>query len=170
MRGLVISLAAVALMAGACGADDGGGGPGAGATATPAATTGAPSDDAIDICAIVPAGDVDAVLGVPAAAGIDNSAGDLHACSWQGADEPTEVLTISVYAHPDAATAREQYLATTEGLDGVDILNLGDEASYSDAFGLRVLDGRYDIASDNTGPDEKAADLRLAQLVLAALP
>ena len=71
---------------------------------------------------------------------------------------------------PDAGTAREQYLATTEGLGGVEILNLADEASYSEGFGLRVLSGRYDLGIDSTGDDEKASSLRLAQQILPQLP
>jgi hypothetical protein len=119
---------------------------------------------------MIDAAAVEAVLGEAAEAGVDGSSGDLRACSWKGATDPTEVLTISIYVHPDADTARGQYLATTEGLEGVDILGLADEASYTEAFGLRVLAGRYDVSVDNTGPDEKTSDLKLAQQLLPQLP
>jgi hypothetical protein len=95
---------------------------------------------------------------------------DLRVCYWTGSATPTEVLTVSIYVHPDAATAEEQFLATTEGLGGVDILNLADAASYSDGFGLRVLSGRYDLGIESTGDDEKASSLKLAQQLLPQLP
>jgi len=172
MRAAVISSIALALIVGACGgggsATDGGGEPTSPATVT---TDQPPTDGAaLDLCSLISPTDVEAALGVPAEAGVDDSTGDLHACSWTGTSDRTEALAVSVYIHPDATTAREQYLATTEGLGGVEILNLGDEASYSESFGLRVLAGRYDIAVNGTGPDEKASDLGLAQQVLAALP
>jgi hypothetical protein len=173
MRAAAVSAIALAVIVGACGGGGAGATDAAGQPTSPAAAaTDRPTTDgaAIDVCAMISPADVQAALGVPAEAGIDGSTGDLRLCSWTGASDPTEVLAISVYVHPDAATAREQYLATTEGLDGVEILNLGDEASYSESFGLRVLAGRYDLSVDGTGPEEKASDLTIAQQVLAALP
>lgn len=178
-----IALVGLALLLGGCGGDSGGGGGGGAATAdsgsggetspAPIETAG-PTDGgegaALDVCALVPAADVAAIVGGPADAGVDSSSVDLRVCSWQRSDDALEVLTVSIYVHPDAATASEQYLATTEGLGGVDILNLADEASYSDAFGLRVLAGRYDIGIESTGDDEKAASLALAQQILPQLP
>lgn len=165
-------LIVVALLVGACGG--GGGGGEGGGSATPgaaAATDGAPAGGGgLDVCALVSAADVEAVLGEAPEAGIDNSSADLRVCSWSGAADRLEVLTISIYVHPDAATAREQYLATTADLGGVDILNLADEASYTDDFGLRVLSGRYDIGIDSTGEDEKASSIRLAQQIMPKLP
>lgn len=49
------------------------------------------------------------------------------------------MLTVSIYVHPDAATAREQDTTTTEGLGGVDNLGLADEASFTEEYGLRGL-------------------------------
>jgi hypothetical protein len=177
-----IALIGLALLVGGCG---GGGSAGEGA-ATPVTvtTTGAPAAEptdgggegsnaggsTLDVCSMISAADVAAVLGEAAEDGIDNSSVDLRVCYWTGAATPTEVLTISIYAHPDAATARDQYLTTTEGLGGVDILNLADEATYSDDFGLRVLSGRYDLGIENTGDDEKTSSLKLAQQILPQLP
>ena len=182
MRGTAIALIGLALLVGGCG---GGGGAGEGA-ATPVtgAVSGAPAagptdgggggssagGSDLDVCSMISAADVEAVLGEAAEDGIDNSSVDLRVCYWTGTASPTEVLTISIYVHPDAGTAREQYLVTTEGLGGVDILNLADEALYTDGFGLRVLSGRYDIGIDNTGDDRKASSLRLAQQILPQLP
>jgi hypothetical protein len=167
-RLLVLGLA---VLVGGCGGGGGGTGGGTG-TAEPGAATSPPTagDGRLDVCALVGAEDVAAVLGEPAEAGIDNSSVDLRVCSWTGLADRTEVLTISIYVHPDAGTAREQYLATTEGLGGVEILNLADEASYSDTFGLRVLSGRYDVGIDSTGDDEKASSIRIAQGLLPQLP
>lgn len=164
------ALAVLALLVGGCGG--GGGAGGASATPGPGAASPLPTaaDGGLDVCALLDADDVADVLGEPADAGIDYSSVDLRVCTWTGSASPTEVLTISIYVHPDAATAREQYLATTEGLGGVDILNLADEASYSDTFGLRVLSGRYDVGIDNTGDDPKASSLKLAQQILPRLP
>jgi len=179
---VLIALIGLALLAGGC---SGGGSAGEGA-ATPVGgtATGAPAagptdgagggsnagGSALDVCSMISAADVEAVLGEAAEDGIDNSSVDLRVCYWTGTASPTEVLTISIYVHPDADTAREQYLMTTEGLGGVDILNLSDEASYSDDFGLRVLSGRYDLGIDNTGDDAKTSSLKLAQQILPQLP
>jgi hypothetical protein len=168
-----IMLIGLALLGGACGgAGDTGGGGSTGASpvdATPDGGTSTGGGSELDVCSLVSA-DVQAVLGEVADAGIDNSSGDLRVCYWTATARPTAVLTISIYVHPDAATAREQYLATTEGLGGVEILNLADEASYSEGFGLRVLSGRYDVGIDSTGDDEKASSLKLAQQILPQLP
>lgn len=184
MRGTAIALIWLALLVGGCG----GGGSEGEVAATPAtgAVTGAPAAEPtegegggggssaggpdLDVCAMISAADVEAVLGEAAEDGIDNSSVDLRVCYWTGTASPTEVLTISIYVHPDAGTAREQYLATTEGLGGVDIPDLGDEALYSDGFGLRVLSGRYDVGIDNTGDDREASSLKLAQQILPQLP
>ena len=179
----------LALLVGGCGGGSTGGGSaapaGSGSAAAPAAGTAdaaasvAPTagggdqtagGSALDVCSLISAADVEAVLGEAPQDGIDGSSVDLRVCSWNGATTPTEGLTVSIYVHPDAGTAREQYLVTTEGLGGVEILNLADEASYSDAFGLRVLSGRYDIGIDSTADDEKLASLKLAQLILPRLP
>lgn len=179
MRGAAMTLLGLALVAGACGGGGGTeGGGGGGATGAPAATEAAATgqagggggDGGLDVCALVDAATVESILSEPAGAGLDNSSVDLRVCSWTGSATPTEVLTVSIYVHPDAATARDQYLATTEGLGGVDILNLADEASYSDGFGLRVLSGRYDLGIDSTGDDEKISSLKLAQQILPQLP
>jgi hypothetical protein len=177
-----IALIGLALLVRGC---SGGGSAGEGA-ATPVTgrATGAPAAEptdgggggstaggsALDVCSMISAADVEAVLGEAAEDGIDNSSVDLRVCYWTGAASPTEVLTISIYVHPNADTARGQYLTTTEGLGGVDILNLADEASYTDDFGLRVLSGRYDLAIDSTGDDEKTSSLKLAQQILPQLP
>jgi len=177
-----IALIGLALLVGSC---SGGGSAGEGA-ATPVSGTasGAPATQpttgggggsttggsALDVCSMISPADVEAVLGEAAEDGIDNSSVNLRVCYWTGTANPTEVLTISIYAHPDAATAREQYLATTEDLGGVDILNLADEASYSDGFGLRVLSGRYDLGIESTGDDEKTSSLKLARQILPQLP
>ncbi len=176
------ALIGLALLLGGCGGG-GSGGDGAATQGTGTATeapVAEPTDgggggstaggSALDVCSMISAADVEAVLGEPAEAGIDNSAVDLRVCYWTGAATPTRVLTISIYAHPDAATARDQYTATTEGLGGVDILNLADEATYSDGFGLRVLSGRYDLGIEITGDDAKVSSLKLAQQVLPQLP
>jgi hypothetical protein len=173
-------LVGLALLVGGCGGastGDGSAAPaaataGAAASVAPTAGGGDPATGgaSLDVCALIAAADVEAILGEAPEAGIDGSSGDLRVCSWTGAATPTEGLTISIYVHPDAGTAREQYLATTEGLGGVEILNLADEASYSDAFGLRVLSGRYDLGIDSTADDEKVASLTLAQLILPRLP
>jgi len=174
-----IMLIGLALLGGACGgSSDAGGGGSTGASpagasttgATPAGETSTSSGSELDVCSLVSAADVEAVLGEAADAGIDNSSGDLRVCYWTATARPTAVLTISIYVHPDSTTARGQYLATTEGLGGVDILNLADEASYSEGFGLRVLSGRYDVGIDGAGDDEKASSLKLAQEILPQLP
>jgi len=166
---LVAIMAALTITIGACGGGGTAAPPGTGAPATTGDGTPA-GGKSLGVCSMLDAPTVEGVLGGRADAGVDNSTGDLAVCSWRGLDDPTEVLTISIYAHPDPATAREQYLATTEGAEGVDILGLGDEASYSETFGLRVLVGRYDLAVDSTAADEKTADLGVAKIVLASLP
>lgn len=125
--------------------------------------------ESLDVCSMLDAGEIAAVLG-EAAAATDQSSGDLHGCSWEGGSDALNVLSVSVYVHPDSATAKEQYDATRDGLDGSDIMGLGDEASYSDAFGLEVLSGRYDVSVDNTGPTEKESDLTIAKRILEQLP
>lgn len=177
-----IALIGLAFLVGGCGgggsAGDGGATPVGGvATEAPAAEPtdggGGGSTDggsALDVCSMIGAADAEAVLGEAVEDGVDNSSVDLRVCYWKGAVTPTEVLTISIYVHPDAATAREQYLLTTEDLGGVDILNLADEASYTDDFGLRVLSGRYDVGIDSSGDDEKLSSLELAQQILPQLP
>lgn len=125
--------------------------------------------EALDVCSMLDAGEIAAVLG-EAAESTDQSTGDLHSCSWAGASDALNVLTVSVYVHPDAATAKEQYDATKEGLGGSEVSGLGDEASYSEPFGLEVLSGRYDISVDNTGPTEKESDLAIAKRVMEQLP
>lgn len=174
MKRTLIALFTAAILVAACGGDDSGD--------VDAATTGSPGttdgtgggggdgggDEALDVCSMLDDADVEAVLGEPATA-VDGSTGTLYACQWEGESDPLNVLSVSIYVHPDAATAEEQYLATKEGLGGVDITGLGDDASYSDAFGLEVLAGRYDISIDNTGPDEKQGDLDLAQVILEQL-
>ena len=109
------------------------------------------------------------VLGEPATP-TDQSTGPLLGCSWEGQSDALNVLSVSIMVHPDAATAKEQYDATREGLGGSDIMGLGDEASYTESFGLDVLAGRYDLSVDNTGPAEKESDLEVAQIVLDQLP
>lgn len=180
-----IALIGLALLIGGCGgAGSGGGSAGVGAaTPAPGTETGSPAEptdgagggstaggSALDVCSMIGAADVEAVLGEAAEDGIDNSSVNLRVCYWTGTATPTEVLTISIYAHPDADTAREQYMATTEGLGGVEILNLADEASYTDDFGLRVLSGRYDLGIDSTADDRKTSSLKLAQQILPQLP
>lgn len=171
-------LMGLALFVGACG---GGGGDGdAASTPTEPAVSestdagsgggGSTGDSQLDVCSMITAADVEGVLGEAAEPGVDESVVDLRACSWKGATTPTEQLTISIYVHPDADTARDQYLTTTEDLGGVEILNLADEALYTDGFGLRVLKGRYDVAIDSTADDRKATSLALAQKILPQLP
>ncbi len=179
-RFIPMALVGLALLVAACGG--GGGTTGAGTdvpagTDAPVATdapAGQPTEAAaageIDACSLLSAADVEAVIGEAPEAGIDQGSGDLFACSWQGATTPTELVTISVYAHPDADTAREQYGFVTEGLEGVDILGLADEAWYTEAIGLQALSGRYVIAIDNTGDDRKMSSLALAQQILPQLP
>ncbi|MEO8208699.1 MAG: hypothetical protein ABI598_06660 [Chloroflexota bacterium] len=113
---------------------------------------------------------MEAIIGEPPEAGIDESSVDLRACSWMGSVNPTESVTISIYVHPDAGTAKEQFEFRTSDIGGVEILNLGDEAVYVEAFGLQVLSGRYDIGIDNTGDDSKTSSLKLAQQILPKLP
>jgi hypothetical protein len=134
--------------------------------------TGASAEDAsdLDVCALVSEADVADVLGEPADPGIDNSSGPFRACSWSGSASPTEVLNVSIGVYPDAAAAREAYLATTEGLGDAEVVTLGDEASYTNGFGLRVLVGRYDISIDNTGDDRKGSGVSLAQQIIPKLP
>jgi hypothetical protein len=184
-RIILAALVGLALIVGGCGGTGSGGGSAGVGEATPVAGTvtetpaSEPTEDAgggttdegdLDVCSMVSAADVEAILGEAAEAGIDNSSVDLRVCSWTGTATPTRALTVSIYVHPDATTAREQYLATTEGLGGVEILNLADEATYADDFGLRVLAGRYDIGIDSTSDDEKASSLKLAQQILPLLP
>lgn len=125
--------------------------------------------DSLDICSMVSDAEVQASLGEPAKA-TDQSTGDLYACSWEGEGDALNVLSVSVYVHPDAETAKQQYDATSEGLEGSDLMGLGDEASYNESFGLEVLSDRYDISVDNTGPTEKESDIAIAQRILAQLP
>lgn len=123
----------------------------------------------LDVCGLLAPEEVTTVLGEPATA-TDQSTGDLFGCSWEGEADALNVLSVSVYVHPDAATAKEMYDATMEGLGGSDIMGLGDEASYAEAFGLEVLSGRYDISVDNTGPTEEQSDLTIAQRIIDQLP
>lgn len=123
----------------------------------------------LDVCALLDDETVAGVLGEPATP-TDQSTGPLLGCSWEGQSDALNVLSVSIMVHPDAATAKEQYDATREGLGGSDIMGLGDEASYTESFGLDVLAGRYDLSVDNTGPAEKESDLEVAQIVLDQLP
>lgn len=127
------------------------------------------SGEAIDACALLSADEVAAALGEPATS-TDQSTGQMYGCSWEGESDALNSLSISVYVHPDAATAKEMYDATKEGLEGSDIMGLGDETSYNESFGLEVLSGRYDISVDNTGPTEKESDLTIAKRILEQLP
>jgi hypothetical protein len=123
---------------------------------------------ALDICAMVDDATVQKVLAEPAEA-TDQSTGDLYACSWEGAGDALNVLSVSIYVHPDATTAAEQYELTMEGLGGSEITGLGQTASYNESFGLEVLHDRYDISVDNTGPDEQASDIMVATMLVEAL-
>lgn len=176
MKRIAIALFGLALGLGACG----GGSDDASDAPTDDTNADGQTDDTdgtgetsrgsdIDICALISAAEVEGVLGEPATS-VDNSTGDLRDCAWEGNGDALNVLSVSVYVHPDAATAEEQYGLTGGGIEGVDILGLGDEASYNETFGLQVLSGRYDISVDNTGPDEKASDLAIAQLLIDRLP
>ena len=146
----------------------------AGATsAEPSTETGSEDGSGVevdlDVCALLDDETVAGVLGEPATP-TDQSTGPLLGCSWEGQSDALNVLSVSIMVHPDAATAKEQYDATREGLGGSDITGLGDEASYTESFGLDVLAGRYDMSVDNTGPAEKESDLEVAQIVLDQLP
>jgi hypothetical protein len=123
---------------------------------------------ALDVCAMVDDATVEQVLAEPAEA-TDQSTGDLYGCSWEGTGDALNVLAVSIYVHPDAATAAEQYELTMSGLEGSDITGLGQAASYNESFGLEVLHDRYDISVDNTGPDEKMSDIMVAKLLTEAL-
>lgn len=125
--------------------------------------------EALDVCSMLTDSDVQEVLGEPAEA-VDQSTGEMYGCSWTGTGDALNVLSVSVMVHPDPATAQEMYEATKEGLDGTEITGLGDDASYSESFGLEVLYGRYDVSVDNTGPDEKQSDITVAQTVMEQLP
>ena len=164
-----------------CGSDDGSD-KSDGSAATPTSTAAAGEDDsggvqddgsddvgAIDACALLAADEVAAALGEPATP-TDQSTGQMYGCSGKGDSDAINSLSISEYVHPDAATAKEMYDATKEGLDGSDIMGLGDEASYNESFGLEVLHGRYDISVDNTGPTEKESDLAIAKRIIENLP
>ncbi len=179
-----IALIGLALLIGGCSGAGSGGGSGGEDAATPVTgtATGAPAAEptagggstaggsGLDLCSLISAADVEAILGGPADGPVDDSYADLWACSWTGTDNPMELLTISVYVHPDAATAREQYLVRTESLGGEVVPNLGEEASYSDGYGLQVLSGRYDLSILNTGDDREASGIGLAQKILSQLP
>ncbi len=181
-----IVLIGLVLSIGGCGGSGGGGGSAGEGSATPAggAATDAPPSGPVDggdggsttgasdldVCSLLSASDVEAILGEPAEVGIDDSSVDLRACHWTGAVSPTETVAVSIYVHPDAATAREQYLYRNDGLDGVEILGLADEALYVEGYGLQVLSGRYDLGIDNTGDDRKGSSLKLAQQILPQLP
>jgi hypothetical protein len=180
VRKSIALIAATGLALGGCGSDDDGeaSGPEETEVADAAAdTTGGGqvdsagdggADVAIDACALVDDATVEQVLG-EAAAATDGTTGDLYACSWEGVADPLNVLSVSVYAHPDAATAQEMYEETNEGLGGAEVPDVGDAASYSDAFGLDVLFDRYDIAVDNTGPDEQQSDIVVARAIIEQL-
>lgn len=181
-----IALIGLALLVGGCGGAGSGGGSGGEEAATPGTgtATGAPAaeptegggggstagDSDLDLCSLISAADVEAILGEPADGPVDDSYADLWACSWTGTVSPTELLTISVYVHPDADTAREQYVYRTEALGAEAVPDLGDEAVYTEGYGLQVLSGRYDMAIDNTGDDRKASGIALAQKLLSQLP
>lgn len=124
--------------------------------------------EALDVCSMLTDSDVQEVLGEPAEP-VDQSTGEMYGCSWTGTGDALNVLSVSVMVHPDPATAQEMYEATKEGLEGTEITGLGDDASYSESFGLEVLYGRYDISVDNTGPDEKQSDITVAQTVMEQL-
>ncbi|MCJ7711277.1 MAG: hypothetical protein MUQ32_10670 [Chloroflexi bacterium] len=182
----LIALIGLALLIGGCSGAGGGGGSGGedAATLVTGTATGAPAveptDDGgggstgggsgLDLCSLISAADVEAILGEPADGPVDDSYADLWACSWTGTVSPTELLTISVYVHPDADTAREQYAHKTEDLGGEAVPDLGDEASNSDGYGLQVLSGRYDMSILNTGDDRKALGIGLAQQIMSQLP
>lgn len=174
-RLIPIALVGLSLLVAACG---GGGGATTGAATEAPEVTEAPADQPseagaageLDVCSMLSAADVEAVIGEAPEAGIDEGSGDLFACSWQGATTPTELVTVSVYAHPDAGAAREQYTGMIEGFDGVDIVGFADEATYTDGYGLQVLAGRYTLSIDNTGDDRKMSSLALAQQILSQLP
>lgn len=170
-RSILVAVAAVWLLTG-CGSDDSETLSARSTSEVGTSATSAPDDQAagdLDVCAMLSSGEVQAVLGEPGTP-TNQSTGDMYGCSWEGASDPLNVLTVSIYVHPDAATAKEQYDATKEGLEGSEILGLGDEASYSEPFGLEVLSGRFDISVDNTGPTEKESDLTVAKRILDQLP
>lgn len=182
-RALILLTTLIALLAPACSSEGDGAEDAAATTSAEPSTTDRAGDGSgpdasgatggaggpIDVCSLLSGEEVAVVLGEPARP-TDQSTGSMYACSWEGTDNALNALSVSVYVHPDAATAKDMYDQTKEGLEGSDIMGLGDEASYAEAFGLEVLSGRYDISVDNTGPNEKASDLAVAKRVIAQLP
>jgi hypothetical protein len=136
---------------------------------TDGSSGGASDAEDLDVCALLDDETVAGVLGEPATP-TDQSAGPLRGCSWEGTSDALNVLSVSIMVHPDTATAKEQYDATREGLGGVEVTGIGDEASSTDSFGLEVLAGRFDVSVDNTGPDEEQSNLDVARIVLDQLP
>ncbi|MEI2650943.1 MAG: hypothetical protein V9G12_01985 [Microthrixaceae bacterium] len=125
--------------------------------------------ESLDVCSMLDAGEIAAVLG-EAAAATDQSSGDLHGCSWEGGSDARTSCLSRCTCTPTRQRRRSSTTRPETGWDGSDIMGLGDEASYSDAFGLEVLSGRYDVSVDNTGPTEKESDLTIAKRILEQLP
>jgi hypothetical protein len=176
-RSSIALFAIAALVLGGCGGgDDDGEASSSNSTSSTAPTEASGSTEAesstempgLDACALIDDTTVEQVLGEPAEP-TDGTTGDLYACSWEGVGDPLNVLSISVYAHPDAATAEQMYEETNEGLGGSEVAEVGDAATYSDAFGLDVLFDRYDISVDNTGPDEQQSDIDVARAIIGEL-
>ena len=182
-RILAVALLAGALFLSAC-SDDGGGDDGAVSTEQVDGTTttadSAASDDstseptdgnddaALDVCSMVDDATVTAVLGEPGTPTDDSTGGTIYGCTWAGEGEGLNVLHVSITVSADPAAAKDLFEMSRDSADS-DILNLGDDAIYSETFGLSVLHGVHEITVDNTGPDEKQSDLKVAQMIIEQL-
>lgn len=184
-RVLMVGVLSAALMLTACSSDDGE--DGAASTTAPAETgdsgdtTGttvscgprdtsgtesSPSTGAdLDVCSMVDEETVTAVIGEPGTPTAGDVQAGIHSCTWSREGETVPALSVGILVHDSAEAARASFDMSRESAES-EILNLGDAAIYSEAFGLTVLHGVHEITVDNNGDSEKQADLEVAQMIV----
>lgn len=159
-----------ALLAGACGSDDGpGAGNGADRDADAAGPGPAASDDGLNlsgsVCDLLTADDLTDAVGRPFGEG----RGDAYSCTWDSTDDDVALVPgqVSLDVTTDGLGSEEMLVSMSD--EEVD--DLGDEAHWSDSlsnlvvivgesfFSIQVLDTVGEV-------DERDAAIRLAELVL----
>lgn len=187
---LTLAGAACVLLLAACSGDDGSAGDDPGAATTPTAassTTSAPTatvattsggDETaggdIDVCALVPGGEVEAVIGMPVGPAQRDDFEDLfYGCRYEE-EALTQVVTLGVIAYEDAEEAEDSFEFGADQYPAVD--GIGDRAYNSQPIDdITVLAGRYEVSvglyfvadDDDT---EHAMARELATLLLDRLP
>jgi hypothetical protein len=120
-----------------------GGGDGT-ATQQPRTSTGG-TGVSIDVCALVTAEEIEAIVGEPIAEGeAEESAPPFFGCRYES-DDITRVVTIGVIAWDDADDAEASFDIGADQYEAVE--GIGDRAYRSQPINdITVLSGRYEIS------------------------